>query len=31
LEENQFQKIYDLVVDTSRLLGGFLKYLKNPI
>ncbi|MCH8157383.1 MAG: four helix bundle protein [Nitrospinae bacterium] len=28
LEENQFQKIYDLVVDTSRLLGGFLKYLK---
>ena len=28
LEEKQFQEACNLIVDTSRLIGGFLKYLE---
>jgi four helix bundle protein len=28
LNQEQFQELYDLAGDTSRLLGGFIRYLK---
>lgn len=29
LNKEQFQELYDLSNDTSRLLGGFIRYLKS--
>lgn len=29
LKQEQFQQLYDLAGDTSRLLGGFIRYLKS--
>ena len=28
LNQNQFQELYNLAGDTSRLIGGFIRYLK---
>jgi four helix bundle protein len=28
LQQEQFQKLYKLAGDTSRLIGGFIRYLK---